>query len=132
VCLTISAVNLRLLVPRLVRRLIGKLFGTGATSPRRSPSNSSPSRGQGILLITKARTNTHERLLAYAGKLLGKRALIESVNDYLKNDCHTEHSRYRSSYAFLAHHLAGLIASCHQPKKPSLLLDRDRELLAAG
>ncbi|MEO7002324.1 MAG: transposase [Ktedonobacterales bacterium] len=88
---------------------------------------------QGIRLITKARTNMRERLLAYADKLLlRKRALIERINDQLKNVCQIEHIRHRSPYTFLAHLLAGLIAYCHQPKKPPLHLDRDLDLLAAG
>jgi hypothetical protein len=64
--------------------------------------------------------------------LLRKRALIETIIDQLKNISQIEHSRHRSPYTFLAHLLAGLIAYCHQPKKPSLHLDRDLDLLAAG
>ena len=73
------------------------------------------------------------RLLALADKLLlRKRALIESVNDQLKNVCQIEHTRHRSPYNFLAHLLAGLIAYCHLPKKPSLHLDRDLVRLPAA
>ncbi|MGZ3585301.1 MAG: IS982 family transposase, partial [Ktedonobacterales bacterium] len=38
----------------------------------------------------------------------------------------------RSPYNFLVHLLAGLIAYCHQPKKPSLHLNRALDCLAAG
>lgn len=42
-----------------------------------------------------------------------------------KHVCQIEHTRHRSPYSFLAHLLAGLVAYCHLPKKPSLHLDRD-------
>ncbi|MGZ6391357.1 MAG: transposase, partial [Ktedonobacterales bacterium] len=88
---------------------------------------------QGIALITKLRKNMRERVLAFTDKLLlRKRALIESVNDQLKNICQIEHPRHRSPYNFLVHLLAGLIAYCHQPKKPSLHLNRALDCLAAG
>ncbi|MGZ3583660.1 MAG: transposase, partial [Ktedonobacterales bacterium] len=64
--------------------------------------------------------------------LLRKRALIESVNDQLKNVCQIEHTRHRSPYNFLVHLMAGLIAYCHQPKKPSLRLDPDPLPLPTG
>lgn len=60
-----------------------------------------------------------ERLLAYTDKLLlRKRALIESVDDQLKNICQVEHSRHRSPLNFLVHLLAGLTSYCYQPKNP--------------
>jgi len=49
--------------------------------------------------------------------------VIEPINDQLKNVCQIEHTRHRSPNNFLAHLLAGLIAFCHQPKKPALRLD---------
>jgi hypothetical protein len=52
--------------------------------------------------------------------LLRKRAVIESVNDYLKNLCHTEHSRHRSVFNFLVNVMAGLAAYTYLPQKPSL------------
>ena len=63
-------------------------------------------------------------VLPYTDKLLlRKRALIETIIDQLKNVCQIEHSRHRSPINFCVHLLAGLIAYCHQPKKPSLHLD---------
>ena len=64
--------------------------------------------------------------------LLRKRALIETINDQLKNVCQIEHTRHRSPLNFLVHLLAGLIAYCHQPKKPSLRLDHRPADLACG
>jgi len=74
-----------------------------------------------------------ERLLAYTDTLLlRKRAIIERVNDQLKNICQIEHTRHRSPFNFLVHLLAGLIAYCHQPKKPSLHLDLEHLALPAA
>jgi hypothetical protein len=130
-CLTPGNVDDRRPVPRLVRRLFGKLFGdrgyiSQALAERLFTSH-------GLLLITKIRKNMRERVLAFTDQLLlRKRAIIESVNDQLKNICQIEHTRHRSPYNFLVHLLAGLIAYCHQPKKPSLHLDRALDYLAAG
>jgi hypothetical protein len=55
--------------------------------------------------------------------LLRKRALIETIFDQLKNVCQIKHSRHRRPYNCCVHLLAGLIAYCHLPKKPSLGLD---------
>jgi hypothetical protein len=88
---------------------------------------------QGLHLITKARKNMRHRLLTLTDKLLlRKRAIIESVNDQLKNVCQIEHTRHRSPYNFLVHLLAGLVAYCHQPQKPSLHLDRNLVSLPAA
>lgn len=54
--------------------------------------------------------------------LLRKRAIIESVNDQLKNISQIEHSRHRSINNFMVNLLAGLAAYALQPKKPSLNL----------
>jgi hypothetical protein len=57
-------------------------------------------------------------------KLLArKRAIVETVIDQLKNISQIEHSRHRSPTNFMVNVLCGLIAYCHQPKKPSLNLD---------
>ena len=87
---------------------------------------------QGLLLITKLRKNMRERVLGFTDKLLlHKRAIIETVNDQLKNICQIEHPRQRSPYSFLVYLLARLIAYCHQTKKPSLHLAHDLDLVAA-
>lgn len=57
-------------------------------------------------------------------KLLSrKRSIIETIIDQLKNISQIEHSRHRSPVNFMVNLLCGLIAYCHQPKKPSLHLD---------
>ena len=56
--------------------------------------------------------------------LLRRRAIIESVVDQLKNVSQIEHPRHRSPTNFLVNLLCGLIAYCHQAKKPSLGIER--------
>ena len=56
--------------------------------------------------------------------LLRKRAIIETINDHLKNVCQIEHSRHRSFTNFIVNTVTGLIAYSFLPKKPSLNLDK--------
>ncbi len=50
---------------------------------------------QGLQLITKVRRNMHNQLLPWFDKLLlRKRALIETINDQLKNIQQIEHTRH--------------------------------------
>jgi Transposase DDE domain len=128
-CLTPGNLDDRKPVPRLVRRLFGRLFGDkGYISAALAEQLFL---AQGLRLVTKLRKNMRNQLLDLGDRLLlRKRALIETIFDQLKNVCQIEHSRHRSPSNFLVHLLAGLIAYCHQPKKPSLRLDL-RPLIAA-
>jgi hypothetical protein len=54
--------------------------------------------------------------------LLRKRAIIETVNDQLKNISQISRTRHRSPNNCLVNVVAGLIAYTLQPKKPSLNL----------
>jgi transposase len=124
-CLTPGNVDDRRPVPKLlaqVRRRFGKLFADrGAISQPLAAHLLVEHGGQ---LITKLRKNMHNRLLDLSDKLLlRKRAIIETIDDQLKNICQFEHSRHRSPVNFLVNLVAGLIAYCHQPTKPSLDLD---------
>jgi hypothetical protein len=83
----------------------------------------------GIALITKRREasplglrrNMKNRLMSMNDKLwLRRHGLIETVNDQLKNIAQIEHTRHRSATNFLINLLSGLVAYCHQPKKPSV------------
>lgn len=87
----------------------------------------------GIHLITKLRKNMKNCLMHIHDKiLLKKRALIETVNDELKNICQIEHSRHRSFENFLTNLLSGLIAYSFFPKKPSLNIEIiDKNAIAA-
>ena len=108
-------------VPALCRRLFGRLIadrGYISQSLFEQLLNTF-----GVQLITKLRKNMKNRLLPLIDKLLlRKRAIIESVVDQLKNISQIEHTRHRSPINCFINIIAGLIAYCHQPKKPSLNL----------
>ena len=60
-------------------------------------------------------------LMGVADKiLLRKRALIETVNDELKNIAQIEHSRHRSFNNFIANSLSAIAAYCFFEKKPAI------------
>ena len=57
-------------------------------------------------------------------KLLARKwVIVETVIDQLQNISQIEHSRHRSYTNFMVNIICGLIAYCHQPKKPSLNLN---------
>jgi Transposase DDE domain len=79
----------------------------------------------GIRLITRVRSNMKAvKLDAFDSVMLKCRSLIETVNDQLKNLCQIEHSRHRSLANFTVNLMAGMVAYCLQPKKPSIKLNR--------
>jgi hypothetical protein len=78
----------------------------------------------GIHLITKIKKNMKNSLMLLSDKIyLRKRAIIETVNDQLKNICQMEHTRHRCFENFIGNMVSALIAYNFQPKKPSLNLD---------
>ena len=80
---------------------------------------------KGIQLITKQKKNIKNKgLMKLTDRLLlRKRAVIESVNDFLKNICQIEHSRHRSYHNFVVNLISGLAAYSYIPKKPSIRTD---------
>lgn len=75
----------------------------------------------GVTLITKVRKNMQAQDLCDEDTfLLGKRSLIETVIDQIKNQSQVQHTRHRAQTGFTSNVMAALIAYCHQPKKPSL------------
>ena len=56
--------------------------------------------------------------------LLRKRAIIETVNEELKNIAQVEHSRHRCFDNFIVNLLGAIAAYCLFPKKPSINLQR--------
>jgi hypothetical protein len=54
---------------------------------------------------------------------LRKRALMETVNDELKNICQIGHTRHRCFVNFISNMVSALIAYNFLPKKPSLNLE---------
>jgi len=110
-------------VPKLARRLFGKLFGD-----RGYLSHDLFTRlwTQGVQLVTKLKKKLKNQLLPLLDKiLLRKRTLVETVNDQLKNICQIEHTRHRSLTNFVVNLLAALIAYTYQEKKPSLNFKMD-------
>lgn len=117
--LTAGNVDDRKPVPRLVRRLFGKLFGDKGYLSKKLFEELL--RTFKVQLITGIRSNMKNRLVPLLDKLLlRKRAISETIIDQLKNISQIEHSRHRSPINFLVNLLCGLIAYCHRPKKPSL------------
>lgn len=128
--LTPGNVDDRKPVPHLAQALFGKLFGDkGYLSQKLFEQLLA----QGVQLITPLRKNMNHRLISLMDKLLSrKRAIIETINDQLKNISQIEHSRHRSVNNFLVNLISGLIAYTHQEKKPSLNLSKsEQELLPA-
>jgi len=109
----------------MAKGLFGKLFGDRGYI---SQALRHTLKQQGLELITKLRKNMKPKLLNLMDKiLLRKRALIETVNDQLKNVCQIEHSRHRSPINAFVHLIAGLVAFTWQEKRPALSWTREEE-----
>jgi hypothetical protein len=105
-------------VPELVKGLFGKLFGDKGYV---SQPLFETLYDEGVQLVTRLKTRMKNRLLPLLDKImLRKRAIIESVNDQLKNISQIEHSRHRSVANCFVNLLGGLIAYTWREKKPSL------------
>lgn len=125
--LTPGNVDDRKHVPHMTKKLWGKLFGDKGYI---SQSLFDQLFEQGVQLITPIRKNMKNRLMTLMDKVLvRKRAIIETINDQLKNISQIAHTRHRSVNNFLVNLVAGLIAYTHQPKKPSLNLSREDSVL---
>ena len=79
----------------------------------------------GIQLITKLKSNMKGALMSVSDRLLlRKRAIIETVNDELKNIAQVEHSRHRCFDNFIVNLLGAIAAYCLFPKKPCINIQR--------
>lgn len=117
--LTPGNVDDRKPVPKLVRKLFGKLFGDKGYLSK--TLRDELLRTFNVQLVTGIRSNMKNALMPLMDKiLLRKRAIVETIIDQLKNISQIEHSRHRSPTNFLVNLVCGLIAYCRQPKKPSL------------
>ncbi len=111
-------------VPQLLQQLFGKVFADKGYVSQKLAKQLLNS--VGVQLITKFKRNIKNRLMPMAYRLLlRKRAIIETIIDQLKNISQIEHSRHRSPVNCLVNIVCGLIAYCHQPKKPSIALDHN-------
>ena len=128
--LTPGNVDDRRPVPRMVKDLWGRLFGDKGYI---SQPLATLLQAQELRLVTKLRKNMKNRLLSLTDKLLlRKRALIETVNDQLKNISQVEHTRHRSLWNFLGNVAAGLIAYSWREKKPSLNISVKEQFLMSN
>lgn len=127
--LTPGNVDDRKPVPRMARELFGKLFADKGYLSQKLFEELLQTFN--VQLVTGIRSNMKNKLMPLVDKLLlRKRAIAETIIDQLKNISQIEHSRHRSPVNFLANLLCGLIAYCHQPKKPSLNLGTFPALIA--
>jgi hypothetical protein len=114
-------------VPEMTKLLLGKLFGDKGYL---SQALFDELFARGLQLITGIRSNMKNKLVPLFDKLmLKKRALIESINNQLKNVFQLEHSRHRSPWNGFINLLAALIAYAHYPNKPALNLTPHEQLL---
>jgi hypothetical protein len=108
------------------RRMFGKLFGDKGYI---SKTLTECLQLEEVQLVTGIKKTMKNKLINIYDKLmLRKRAIIETVNDQLKNISQIEHSRHRSLWNFLGNVAAGLIAYSFREKKPSLNLDKTLQL----
>ena len=78
----------------------------------------------GIQLITKLKNNMKGAMMSVSDKvLLRKRAIIETMNNELKNIAQVEHSRHRCFDNFMVNLLGALSAYCFFPKKPTIRVE---------
>jgi len=106
-------------IGKISSNLFGKLFADRGYISQKLFENLY---GRGIQLITRLKKNMKNKLMHLQDKiLLRKRALIETINDFLKNICQIEHSRHRSLINFMVNIASGIIAYSFLPKKPSIL-----------
>lgn len=128
--LTPGNVDERAPVPLFAKGLFGKLFGDKGYLSH--PLATELFSTFGVELVTPRRKNMKHVELSEADKLgLRKRAIVEAIIDQLKNISQIEHTRHRSPINFLINVICGLIAYCHQPKKPSLQPDAAHSLTLA-
>lgn len=128
--LTPGNVDDRQPVAKLAKDLFGKLFGDRGYISQKLQEVLSR---QNLQLVTKIKKNMKNKLLSVFDQiLLRKRALIETINDQLKNICQIEHTRHRSTANFLVNVIAALIAYTYKEKLPSLNIRvKDLERLPA-
>jgi hypothetical protein len=128
--ITAGNVDDRRPVPDMTKGLYGKLFGDRGYISQKLFDQLYE---RGLQLVTKIKRKMKNRLMAVLDKiLLRKRAIIETVNDQLKNISQIEHTRHRSVPNAMVNVLAGIIAYTYQEKLPSLnLRSHDVKELAA-
>ena len=106
------------LIRKLTKKLSGLLFGDRGYI---SKTLFEELFYKGIKLITKIRKKMKNKLMELNEKfLLGKRNLIESTNNILKNTFKIEHSRHRNIQNFLTNTFSAITAYSFHQNKPSI------------
>jgi len=107
----------------MTRDVFGKLFGDKGYV---SKALADLLWGNGIQMVARPKKNMKNVNLSQQDRImLRKRAIIECVNDELKNICKLQHTRHRSLGNFLLNILGAIAAYSFFPKKPSLNIQFD-------
>jgi len=109
------------IITKMTKEIFGKVFGDKGYINK---ALADLLFDDGIQLITAVRRNMKQKALSNEEKLLlRKRAVIETVNDELKNICQVEHTRHRSVAGFILNIMSAIAAYSFFPKKPSIKKD---------
>ncbi len=121
------------LMASMTQKIFGKLFGDKGYI---SKALAELLWGNRIQMITKPRKNMKDFNISQADKImLRKRAIIECMNDELKNICKLQHTRHRPVGNFLINTMGVLCAYHFFPKKPSsniVFKTNEKQLLLAA
>lgn len=118
-------------IPEMTETLTGKLFGDKGYISKKLAEKLLEG---GLQLITPIKKRMKNKLIPLLDKIiLRKRAIIETVNDLLKNNANIDHTRHRSPLNFLVNIISGLIAYTYREKFPTINFSKkDRELIASS
>ena len=93
------------LISKLTNGIFGKLFGDRGYISQKLFDYLLK---RNLRLITKIKSNMKNKLMDIVDKiLLRKRAVIESINDELKNICQIQHTRHRSPKNYMVNLISG-------------------------
>jgi hypothetical protein len=125
--LTRGNVDDRAPVEKLAKNLTGNLFGDKGYISKLLENLLFKNH---VNLITKMKKNMKKKPLSKTNKFfLGKRGLVETVIDQLKNICQISHTRHRSPTNFVVNILGGLVAYAFKARKPSFHLPLSTALI---
>jgi len=109
-------------IKKLTEKLFGKLFADRGYISRALWEMLF---ADGIQLFTRLKKNMKGHIIGIQDSiLLRKRAIIETINDELKNLCQVEHTQHRSVNNFIINILGAISAYSFFSKKPTLNLEK--------
>lgn len=118
--ITPGNVDDRVPVFELLKNAFGKVFGDKGYISKELAQKLKDELG--IELCTRQKKNSKPVKLPEQDEyILGKRGMIESVIDLLKNACQVEQTRHRSVTNGFVNVLAAIASYCHREKKPSVV-----------